>query len=86
MPMLRPWAFTLRQSSATSLSERRCSAAAPHNFFGQHRHPHPAPARRVQAVFDRDVIVDNHRFDLNAFGAQPVPPPFRSSSHRRCNS
>src|SRR5580658_1644867 len=69
MPMLRALALTLRHSSATSASDRPCSAAAPQIFSASTVAPTP---RGVQAVLDGHVVVDDYRLDLDAVLAGQV--------------
>ncbi len=79
MPMLRPFMFTLRQRSA-HLSEivagfrRRAD-----DLFGQHRGADAAPAGGIEAVLDRDIVVDQDALHLDAIGVRPARPPSRSS-------
>ena len=66
MPMLRPFALTLRQSSATSASERALLGRRAADLLGEHGDADAAAAGRVEAVLDGDVVVDDHRLDVDA--------------------
>ena len=87
MPMLRPLAFTLRQRSATSASDRPCLGR------GTGRSSRPArssPTPRRPAVYRLSCTATSSsiddRLDLDAVLARPGQPPSRSSSCRRCSS
>ena len=68
IPMERPWALTLRQRSATVWRSAPLSAAAPQIFSASTVVPHPAPPRRVEAVPHSDIVVDDHRGNLDPVG------------------
>ena len=66
MPMLRPWPFTFRHSSATCVERLALGGGRAADLLGDHGDADAAAARGVEGVLDRDVVVGHDRLDLDA--------------------